>query len=145
MQDMIQSMVRLLFKKLAGSIGIQPLPLRMDVLNTQIQQRQLQIQYQSLLAQNLPLPKLSDTGFRVFSQNDEDGILQYIFSLIGTTNKVCLEIAFGTPYGGNTTNLILNNGWYGILVGATEGEVENVKKFFASHTDTRQYPPKVIV
>ncbi len=79
----------------------------------------------------------------MFSQTDEDGILHYIFSLIGTTNKVCLEVAFASPYGANVTNLIVNNGWLGILVCAKESEVEATERFFASHPDTCFYPPKV--
>lgn len=138
---MIRSVINMVLKKLAGFIGIPSL--QMVILNTQIQQRMLQFHYQSLLAQRLPLPKLSDAGFRVFSHADEDGILHYIFSLIGTTNKVCLEVAFTSPYGANTTNLIVNNGWNGILVCARESEVGSVERFFASHPDTHDYPPKV--
>jgi len=126
---------------LAACIGIPSL--QRDIPNTQIQQRQLQFHYQTILAQYLPLPKLSDAGFRVFSHTDEDGILHYIFSLIGTTNKICLDVAFASPYGANTTNLIINNGWNGILICGSESEVASVKQFFASHPDTVDYPPKV--
>ncbi|MFX1394857.1 MAG: hypothetical protein ACFFAH_14955 [Promethearchaeota archaeon] len=101
---------------------------------SQLQQKQLKFYYQNLLTQNLPLPELSETGFRVFSQTDEDGILHYIFSLIGTTNKVCLEIAFTSPYGSNTTNLILNHGWNSILICETKRQVNRVKQFFTSHS-----------
>jgi hypothetical protein len=79
----------------------------------------------------------------VFSHTDEDGILHYIFSLIGTTNKICLDVAFASPYGANTTNLIVNDGWNGILICGEEREVESAKRFFASHPDTVDYPPKV--
>ena len=69
----------------------------MDVVernkNDKIDQTQLMLHYQYLRDQNLPLPKFQDTGFRVFSQNDEDGLLLYVFSLIGTTNKQCLDFA----------------------------------------------------
>lgn len=101
---------------------------------SQLQQKQLKFYYQNLLMQNLPLPELSETGFRIFSQTDEDGILHYIFSLIGTTNKVCLDIAFDSPYGSNTTNLILNHGWNSILICETEGQAERAKQFFTSHS-----------
>ncbi len=33
------------------------------------------------------LPGLSEVGFKVLSQTDEDGILLYIFSIIGSTNR----------------------------------------------------------
>lgn len=140
---MIKAVAKLFLRKLSEGIGIPTLPNREEILNNQIQQRQLQIQYQSLLAQKLPLPRLSDTGFRVYSEKDEDGILHYIFSLIGTTNKISLDIAFAAPYGGISTNLIINNGWNGILVCAQKSEVENVKRFFTSHPDTVPYCPQV--
>ena len=103
--------------------------------DSRIQQKRLQFYYQNRLDQKLPLPKLNDTGFRKFSQTEEDGILHYIFSLIGTTNKVCLDIAFNSPYGSNTTNLIINLGWKGILICTTERQARFSKHFFTSHKD----------
>ncbi len=82
--------------------------LLINLYNTQISQRQLFFHYQYLRDKKLPLPNFRDTGFRVFSQNDEDGLLVYIFSLIGFTNKVCVDMAFASPYAANTTNLIGN-------------------------------------
>jgi len=106
--------------------------------NNQAIQRQIYFYYQFAKNQNL-LPKFEDTGFRVYSQNDEDGLLLYIFSIIGTTNKTCVDIAFGSPYGANTTNLICNWGWHGLLI---EGnDVENSEIFFKSHPDTMIFPP----
>src|SRR2546425_9573924 len=52
----------------------------------------LSILYKDLLSRHAPLPSFEDIEFRAFSQNGEDGILLYIFSLIGTTNKKCVEI-----------------------------------------------------
>ncbi len=90
--------------------------LMFEIKNNKVAQIQLMLHYQYLRDQNLPLPKFQDTGCRVFSQNDEDGLLLYIFSLIGTTNKQCLDVAFAGPYGANTTNLICNWGWGGLLI-----------------------------
>ncbi len=113
-----------------------------DVLNNQVAQRQLFFYYQNLQRQKLPLPRFEDTGFRNYSQSDEDGLLLYIFSHIGFTNKICVDMAFNSPYGANTTNLILNWGFMGLLV---EGkDIEESKRFFESHRDTWVFPPKVI-
>ena len=46
---------------------------------TQVMQKNLFFHYQTLRDQGFKLPNFSDTGFRVFSQNDEDGLLLYIF------------------------------------------------------------------
>lgn len=76
----------------------------------------LYFHYQYLKQAGMPLPRFRDTGFRVYSQNDEDGLLLYIFPLIGITDRRCVDIAFGSPFGANTTNLICNWGFTGLLV-----------------------------
>jgi hypothetical protein len=113
-------------------------------LTSQIEQKQLYFYYKDLLLNNKQLPKISDTGFRVFSQTDEDGILLYIFSLIGVTNKLCLDIAFESPIRANTTNLICNLGWTGLLVCGRESDKNRAEKFFENHPDTYINLPKVI-
>lgn len=86
-----------------------------DKIRSNVSQTQLYLHYQLLRNMKLPLPKFEDTGFSVYSQNDEDGLLLYIFSLIGSTNKMCVDVGAGSPYGGNTANLILNWGWGGAI------------------------------
>ncbi len=54
-------------------------------------------------------------GYRVFSQNDEDGIVQSIFNDIGIKNKLFIEIGIGNGIENNTHNLILQN-WKGIWI-----------------------------
>lgn len=112
--------------------------------NSQIAQTQLSLHYQFLRDQKMQLPKFLDTGFRVFSENDEDGLILYIFSLIGTTNKQCLDVAYAGPQGANTTNLLCNWGWNGLLIESSAQGVEISKRFFAQHKDTYIYPPTVI-
>jgi len=82
--------------------------------------------------------------FRNYSQNGEDGILWYIFSIIGTTNKRCVEICAGSGEQCNTSNLIINHGWTGMLCDGAESNVSRGQQFFASHPDTLQYPPKFV-
>lgn len=115
--------------------------LKRDIHNSQIAQRQLFFYYQSLKKQGLPLPSFGDTGLREYSQADEDGLLLYIFSLIGFTNKLCVDMAFGSPFGANTTNLIVNWGFYGLLV---EGKKSEQTNFFEMHKDSCIYPPKLV-
>ncbi|MDD5570105.1 MAG: hypothetical protein PHD97_03010 [Bacteroidales bacterium] len=110
--------------------------------NSQIEQRNLFFHYQLLRKQHLPLPDFNNTGFRVFSQTDEDGLLLYIFSQIGFTNKICLDMAFDNPYGANVTNLICNWGFTGLLIEGSS--LEASETFFKSHPDTYIYPPKLV-
>ena len=52
---------------------------------------------------------------KIFSQHGEDGILDFIFSVIDTTNKFLLEV--GCDDGSQcNTRYFLENGWKGILI-----------------------------
>ncbi|MFA5074958.1 MAG: hypothetical protein WC436_02535 [Candidatus Babeliales bacterium] len=111
---------------------------------SQAEQRRLFFYYKELLNEKKILPDIRDVGFRIYSQNDEDGILLYLFSLIGFENKKCLDIAFASPYGANTTNLLTNWNFTGLLVCGDENEKKYGEKFFNTHPDTVIYPPKII-
>ena len=103
----------------------------------------LSMQYQEMLAQHRPLPKLQDTEFRVFSQHGEDGILLYIFSIIGTTNKRCVEICGGGGFD-NTANLIINHGWHGLFFDGGEKKIRKGQRFYARCAETKMWPPKLV-
>jgi hypothetical protein len=91
-----------------------------------------------------PLPSFGDVGYRAFSQNEEDGILHYIFSLIGTKTKRSVEICAGDGIECNTANLIVNHGWIGLLVDGDTQQVTRGKQFYATHPDTLWCPPAFI-
>src|SRR6266480_4013475 len=87
--------------------------------SSKVSQILLSLQYKDMPSRHLPLPTFDEVEFRVFSQYGEDGILLYIFSLIGITNKQCMELCGG--YGGdNTANLIINHGWQGLFFDGSE-------------------------
>lgn len=88
------------------------------------------------------VPSFSDVGFRCYSQFEEDGILLFIFSLIGTTNKVAVEICAGNGIECMSTNLILNHGWWGYLFDGSESNVNEGHEFFRKSKDTFLFPPK---
>src|SRR5882762_5525845 len=55
----------------------------------------------------------------IVSQHGEDGIIEELFKRIGTTNKWCVEFgALNGKHHSNTWNLIVNNGWHGVLIEA---------------------------
>lgn len=88
---------------------------------------------------------LLDSGFRVFSQNDEDGILLRLFSKIGETNKNILEIGsncFGSDVGipeNLSTNLVINHGWNAAIFELDETECSRTVDFFARALDTKHF------
>ncbi len=53
---------------------------------------------------------------RIYSQNGEDGILEFIFSKIGTTNKFSVEFGVGNGSECNTLHLLQNKGWQGLMM-----------------------------
>ena len=91
-------------------------------------------------------PPLSfkDVGFRVHSQHEEDGIILFIFSLIGTTNKKCVEICAGDGIECNTANLILNHRWIGLLCDAKDANIAKAKQFYSTNPDTKYWPPVIV-
>lgn len=88
---------------------------------------------------------LLESGFRVFSQNDEDGVLLRIFSHIGQTNQYVIEIGsncFGSDLGvpeNLSTNLIVNHGWHGAIFEIDQAECERMRYFFARDYATKHF------
>lgn len=89
--------------------------------------------------------ELMDYGFRVFSQNDEDGIILAIFSIIGFTNKKVLEIGsncnesdLGIPEN-CSTNLIVNHNWHGTIIDIDTTACEQLTYFFARNFSTKHF------
>lgn len=102
------------------------------------------MKYRALSRDPASLPRLEEVGFRAFSQNDEDGILLYIFSLIGMQNRMAVEICAGDGIESNTANLIINHGWTGLLFDGDEASVERGQKFYVSSKDTQVFPPRLV-
>jgi len=104
----------------------------------------LKLQYQQMLRDGQPLPSFQDVEFRVFSQDTEDGILLFIFSLIGTTNKRVVEICAGGGIECNAANLILNHGWRGLLFDTGRRGIEAGRLFYSRNRDTCLSPPALV-
>jgi hypothetical protein len=65
-------------------------------------------------------------GKKIYSQNDEDGIIAEIFNRIGTTNKIFVE--FGVENGLECNTLaLLFQGWKGLWIEGSEAHVNKIK------------------
>ena len=104
----------------------------------------LALQYKQMLRDGLPLPTFDEVGFSSFSQNEEDGILLYLFALIGTTNKTCVELGAGDGLENNTANLIVNHGWSGLLVDGDAANVARGRDFYRHCPSTWVFPPTLV-
>jgi len=96
----------------------------------QMQQVQIRLQYQQMLAAGGPMPSFRDVGFQVFSDSDEDGILLYLLTLLGSGERRLVDIGSAGLGASNTANLIINHGWGGTLF---EGDTASVEKTLAEY------------
>lgn len=109
----------------------------------QIGQRQLYQNYRELLKKN-ELPAISETGFRVFSQFEEDGMLLFVFSIIGMNNKVFVEIGSDDGVNSNSANLYFNFGWTGLFIDGNPKSIQRGKNFYANYPHPWFYKPKFV-
>lgn len=108
-----------------------------------IQQRQLFHDYQRMHA-NSQLPGLGNTGYRVFSQFEEDGKLLYIFALIGMPHKTFLDIGADDGVNSNCANLYFHFGWNGVFIDGNKQAINRGRHFYNRYPHP-YYPPPVFV
>ena len=66
-------------------------------------------------------------GFKGYSQNDEDGIVQEIFRRIGAAERTFIEFGVGCGTENNTLYLLLS-GWRGLWIEADHNSVMAIRK-----------------
>ncbi len=77
-----------------------------------------------------PVADLNRYERRVRSQNGEDGILDALFTILGTTNRTFVEFGAGRGYRSTAAHLLLDRGWTGLMMDGS--------KTSRSHPDLRQ-------
>jgi len=87
---------------------------------------------------------LPDTGFRVYSQFEEDGLLLYIFAAIGIEHKTFIDIGSGDGIKSNCANFAVNFGWNGLFIDGNPANIEKGKKYYANNPDTTLFPPTFV-
>lgn len=110
-----------------------------------VMHKQLMATWRAGSASTISYKDLLASGFRVFSQNDEDGVLLRIFSHIGQTNQYIIEI--GSNCSGSdigipenlSTNLIVNHGWHGAIFEIHQTECDRARHFFARDYATKHF------
>lgn len=73
---------------------------------------------------------LEKYGYKVYSQNDEDGIINEIFNRIGTENKTFIEFGVSDGLECNCHSLLLQ-GWSGLWIEGREVAYQQILRRFA--------------
>ena len=93
--------------------------------------------------QELATPRYTDPkrlvrhGFKVYSQSDEDGIIQEIFKRIGTTSRTFIEFGVETGVECNSVKLLVE-GWSGLWIEAAHAICRRNPEPFRSVSRTGQ-------
>lgn len=86
---------------------------------------------------------IADKGFRVNSQFEEDGLLLYVFSKIGFTNRKGAEFCCGTGKECILANFILYHGFYALLIDGDDENVNTAKLYYSNHPNSILIPPLI--
>ena len=70
-------------------------------------------------------------GFKLYSQNDEDGIIQEIFRRLGAGNRTFVEFGVESGVECNSVKLLVE-GWRGLWIEAKPDNADAVRRHFAS-------------
>jgi hypothetical protein len=106
----------------------------------QIAQVKLKQKYENDLKNN-NLPHIKSTGFRVFSQYEEDGKLLFLFSLLGMNCKTFIEFGSDDGINSNSANLYFHHGWHGLFMDGNLRAIQRGKRFFSRYPHPHFYPP----
>jgi hypothetical protein len=82
-------------------------------------------------------------GFRVNSQFEEDGLLLYVFSKIGFSNRKGAEFCCGDGKECILANFVLYHGFYALLVDGDDKNIQAANEYFESHPNTLLTKPIV--
>jgi len=99
-------------------------------------------QYQDTVRRK-PYDKISDAGFRCYSQFEEDGIILYVLTSIGMKSKKVVELCCGIGEESMSANLIINHGYEGFLFEGDKAKAAYARRFFGRKRDCFLIPPTI--
>jgi hypothetical protein len=103
----------------------------------------MQLEVQRAWDEEMAKPRHADPrrllrcGFKLYAQNDEDGIIQEIFRRIGPTNRTFIEFGVGTGVECNTAKLLVE-GWRGLWIEADPLRAGSIRRNFQLPLDERR-------
>lgn len=124
-----------------GSSVVRPLELaEKHGPGTQIQQKV----FIAVHSQGANGASFADVGFSVYSEFEEDGILLFLFTRIGCGSRTVVEVGCGDGAQNNSTNLLVNHGWRGVLIDADPLNCERARRLYAGLPSTKLLRPAVL-
>jgi hypothetical protein len=118
-----------------------PEMLRWSRIGAQAQLDSLKIQFLQYWEAVLSKPRnthpkrLLRHGFKIYSQNDEDGILAAIFRRIGAGSRRFVEFGVQVGFECNSAKLLIE-GWQGLWMEAHAQSAARIREHFASYLST---------
>jgi hypothetical protein len=110
-------------------------------IGAQRQIESLKIQFLNFWEEEMKKPRNSDPkrllryGFKTYSQNDEDGIIQEIFRRIGNGDRRFVEFGVQTGFECNTAKLLVE-GWRGLWMEANAPSASRIRSHFADFLES---------
>jgi hypothetical protein len=140
---LFQKISRRILSGLLPEITAQQLSLEKTSSQTKIALRNLYLNYRRSVERGERLPSVWETGFRIFSQFDEDGIILFLLGAVGIGPAKFVDIGGGDGvWASNCANLALNLGFDGLFIEGNQDLIKRGMKFYADHPDTQFYSPR---
>lgn len=79
------------------------------------------------------LSPISSNGFQNFSQFEEDGLVLYLFALLGMTHKTFVEFGADDGINSNAANLHFHHGFTGLFIDGNPKAIERGRHFYKKH------------
>ncbi len=100
--------------------------------------------YRDMAPECHPKSVINRYELSVYSQNGEDGILLYIFSQVGTTNRCFVEFGVEDGRECNSANLAINFGWRGLLMEMDEFDTLSAREYYDAMLGARRDEVKIV-
>lgn len=134
-QDFLQHDIRgeLIRESARALLGYHLLEERMNTLSdalVQNQEKSMILNAKNLILQNQhkKIESLSEVEFKVFSQNGEDGIIQWMIHNVEIENRVFIEFGVEDYQESNTRFLLMNDNWSGFVIDGSSTNIEAIKR-----------------
>lgn len=97
-----------------------------------------------MLIEGKPSDGIEKYEMSFYSQQGEDGVLLYILSRIGATNRCFVEFGVGDGRECCTANLALNQGWHGLIMDGGERNIATAREYYKARLGEEAQRVKIV-